>query len=134
MLMAAAGANAVVLRPPPAQDVVLLERNRKTVNGWFTGKNRVPWLYKLRRKPNFGACKACLHYHANINDQLTRGEFELVNDKRRPPRRDYLTEHAKHASHQTNCGIRLFGNSERMAFCQATPQTRLSAGGRLVRR
>lgn len=100
-MAAAAAANAVVLVPPPAPNAVRLEKNRKAVSGWLRGKNRVPWLWELRRKPNYAACKACMYFRSGIQDQLTKGDFLLVHDKKRAPRRDYLSEHEKNTSHIT---------------------------------
>ena len=71
-----------LVRLPTGPDEAKLAKNRKTVKGWFEGKNRKPWLYELRRRTNFGACKACYHFKANISDQLTKGEFKLVHDGR----------------------------------------------------
>ena len=100
-LMAVAGANPLALRPPPGVNTVNLERNRKVVQRWLVGPKRVPWFYALQRKPNYGACKACLHFRASVNDLLSKGEFVLVTDKSRAPRTDFLTKHGAHKSHET---------------------------------
>ena len=89
-----------LVRLPTGPDEAKLAKNRKTVKGWFEGKNRKPWLYELRRRTNFGACKACYHFKANISDQLTKGEFKLVHDGR--IRGDFLTAHEKHQQHRAN--------------------------------
>ena len=96
--MIANAAGQAALARVPTQDTEQLEKNRIAVAKWFKPHKNLPWLYELRRRPNYAACKSCFYYKAGINDALTKGEFKLVHDGRL--RKDALGRHASQKSHQ----------------------------------
>jgi hypothetical protein len=79
-IMIANAAGQAALARVPTQDTEQLEKNRIAVAKWFKPHKNLPWLYELRRRPNYAACKSCFYYKAGINDALTKGEFKLVHN------------------------------------------------------